>query len=102
VSRSGENVRGRPFINVLLDLISRAPVRRAAAIHPPRVAPSSTDWPKRRTARFREIASAWHMLMKGSIVSAAEGNKNAARNAKRAARLILDGWVRKCWLSAAP
>jgi hypothetical protein len=42
------------------------------------------------------------MLMKGSIVSAAEGNKNAARNAKRAARLILDGWVRKCWLLAAP
>ena len=34
------------------------------------------------------------MLMKGSIVSAGEGNKNAAREAKRAARLILDGRAR--------
>jgi hypothetical protein len=34
------------------------------------------------------------MLMKGSIVSAGEGNKNAARDAKRAAQLILDGWSR--------
>jgi hypothetical protein len=42
-----------------------------------------------------KFAQAWHMLMKGSIVSAGEGNKNAARDAKRAARLILDGWARK-------
>jgi hypothetical protein len=34
-------------------------------------------------------------LMKGSIVSAGEGNRNAAREAKCAARLILDGWKRK-------
>jgi hypothetical protein len=32
--------------------------------------------------------------MKGSIVSAGEGNRNAAREAKRAARLVLDGWER--------
>ena len=38
------------------------------------------------------FAQAWHMLMKGSIVSACEGNRNAARDAKRAAGLILDGW----------
>jgi hypothetical protein len=35
------------------------------------------------------------MLMKGSIISAGEGNRNAAREAKRAARLVLDGWERK-------
>jgi hypothetical protein len=33
------------------------------------------------------------MLMKGSIVSACEGNRNAAREAKRAARLVLEGWT---------
>ena len=32
------------------------------------------------------------MLMKGSIIAACEGNRNAARDAKRAARLVLDGW----------
>jgi hypothetical protein len=32
--------------------------------------------------------------MKGSIVSAGEGNQNAARDAKCAAQLILDGWQR--------
>jgi hypothetical protein len=35
------------------------------------------------------------MLMKGSIVSACEGNRSAAREAKRAAQLIFDGWPRK-------
>jgi hypothetical protein len=32
-----------------------------------------------------KFAQAWHMLMKGSIVSAGEGNRNAARDAKCAA-----------------
>jgi hypothetical protein len=35
------------------------------------------------------------MLMKRSIVSACEGNRNAARDAKRAARMILSGWARR-------
>jgi hypothetical protein len=34
------------------------------------------------------------MLMKGSIVSACEGHRNAALDAKRAARLVVDGWPR--------
>jgi hypothetical protein len=33
-------------------------------------------------------------MMMGSIIAAAEGNKNAARDAKRAGRLVLDGWAR--------
>jgi len=33
--------------------------------------------------------------MKGSIVSACEGNRNAAREAKYAARLVLDNWKRQ-------
>jgi transcription initiation factor TFIIIB Brf1 subunit/transcription initiation factor TFIIB len=42
-----------------------------------------------------KFAQAWHMLMKGSIVSAGEGNRNAARDVKCAAQLILDGWQRE-------
>ena len=34
-----------------------------------------------------KFAQAWHMLMEGSIVSAGEGNRNAARDAKCAAHL---------------
>jgi hypothetical protein len=32
------------------------------------------------------------MLMKWAIIAACEGNRNAAHDAKRAARLVLDGW----------
>ena len=41
------------------------------------------------------FAQVWHMLMKGSIVSACEGNEKSAREAKRAANLVIDGWPGK-------
>lgn len=38
-----------------------------------------------------EFACSWHILMKGSIISAVEGDRNAARRAQRmAVRLIED------------
>jgi hypothetical protein len=45
-----------------------------------------------KPARTRKFAQAWHMLMKGSIIAAGEGNRNAARDAKCAA--LLEGWER--------
>jgi len=36
------------------------------------------------------FARSWHILMKGSIVSAAEGDLDAARLAKTTARLVLE------------
>jgi hypothetical protein len=42
-----------------------------------------------------KFAQVWHMLMKGSIIAAGEGNRNAAREAKYAARLVLNGWMIK-------
>ena len=39
-----------------------------------------------------KFAQIWHMLMKGSIVSAREGNRNAAREAKQAARIVIRNW----------
>ena len=41
------------------------------------------------------FASTWHILMKGSIVAACEGNRDAARHAQGAARSVLDGWERR-------
>ena len=87
---------GCSFINVLLESNADSPVRHAAAVH------LSKIWAIVRAlandANLREpekFAQAWHMLMKGSIVSACEGNRNAAREAKCAARFIIDGWPRK-------
>ena len=37
-----------------------------------------------------EFALSWHILMKGSIVSAAEGDVGAARRAKAMARCLID------------
>jgi AcrR family transcriptional regulator len=36
------------------------------------------------------FARSWHILMKGSIISAAEGDANAARRAQSMARLVID------------
>ena len=39
-----------------------------------------------------EFCEVWHMLMKGATIAAAEGNRAAALQARRAARLILEHW----------
>jgi AcrR family transcriptional regulator len=86
---------GCSFVNVLLESSADSPVRRAAAEHLSKI--RAIIRRLARAANLREpekFAQAWHMLMKGSIVSACEGNRNAARDAKRAARLIIDGWAR--------
>ena len=49
--------------------------------------------PPRRGCCLRDPASfahSWHILMKGSIVSAAEGDLEAARRAQSIGRLLID------------
>jgi AcrR family transcriptional regulator len=90
------NFEGCSFINVLLESKADSPVHRAASAHLSKIRAMvralANDAKLREPEKF---AQAWHMLMKGSIVSACEGNRNAAREAKCAAQLILDGWLRK-------
>lgn len=87
---------GCSFINVLLESKTDSPVHRAAVIHLAKIRAIIRDLAEQANLRTPErFAQAWTMLMKGSIVSACEGNRNAARDAKRAARLVLDGWKRK-------
>ena len=87
---------GCSFINVLLESGADSPVRRAAAVHLAKiraiVRALAEDANLREPDKFAQV---WHMLMKGSIIAACEGNRNAAREAKCAARLILDGWKRR-------
>jgi AcrR family transcriptional regulator len=86
---------GCSFINVLLESEADSPVRRAAAIHLSKIRAIVRDLAREAALSDPEqFAQAWHMLMKGSIVSAGEGNRNAARHAKRAAELVLKNWPR--------
>lgn len=88
-----KSFEGCSFINVLLESKKGSPVRRAAADHLVKIRVIVQDLAKDAGLKEPEkFAQAWHMLMKGAIVAAGEGNLNAAREAKRAAALILDGW----------
>lgn len=87
---------GCAFVNVLLEATPRSPVRRAAARHLSNIRGILRGLAEEAgLADAARFADAWHMLMKGSIVSAGEGNLQSARTAKRAAKLILDGWPRR-------
>ena len=86
---------GCSFINILLESKADSPVHKAAAIHLAKIRAIVRNLADEANLRDPDtFAQAWHMLMKGSIVAAGEGNRNAARDAKRAASLVLDGWKR--------
>ena len=90
-----KSFEGCSFINVLLESKADSPVREAAAIHLAKIRAIVCGLAKEAKLREPEkFARVWHMLMKGSIVSAGEGNRNAAREAKYAARFVLSGWKR--------
>jgi AcrR family transcriptional regulator len=87
---------GCTFINVLLESEPGSAVRKAAALHLKKIRAILHELAVEAGLQDPEqFAQAWHMLMKGSIVAAGEGNKNAARDGKRAATLVLDGWPRR-------
>jgi AcrR family transcriptional regulator len=91
-----KSFEGCSFINVLLESREGSPVREAAAIHLAKIRAIVRDLAEEANLREPErFAQAWHMLMKGSIVSAGEGNRNAACDAKYAAQLVLKGWKRR-------
>jgi len=90
-----KSFEGCSFINVLLESKTGSPVHHAAVIHLARIRAIVRGLAEEANLREPEkFAQVWHMLMKGSIVSAGEGNRNAAREAKYAAQLVLDGWKR--------
>jgi hypothetical protein len=73
-----------------------SPVRQAAAIHLAKIRAIVRGLAEEANLQEPEkFAQVWHMLMKGLIVSAGEGNRNAARDAGCAAQLVLKGWKRR-------
>ncbi len=87
---------GCSFVNVLLESEPQSTVRKASADHLAKIRAIVREFADEAgLADPEEFAQAWHMLMKGSIVAAGEGNLEAARHAKRAAQLVLNGWQRR-------
>jgi len=86
---------GCSFINVLLETESHSPVRKAAAKHLENIRAIVREFAvEARLEDASSFAKAWHILMKGSIVAAGEGERDSAKVAMRAARAILQTWPR--------
>jgi AcrR family transcriptional regulator len=78
------------FVNVLLELGSDHPAGRASARYLENIRTVVRKLAEEAELRdVEEFARRWHILMKGSIVSAAEGDRHAAGRAKAVARLLI-------------
>jgi AcrR family transcriptional regulator len=87
---------GCSFINVLLQAERGSPVGQAAAMQLAEIrtviAALAAEAGLADAERF---AQAWHILMKGSIVAAGEGQRDAAKVAQEMGRVVLAGWPRR-------
>jgi len=86
-----EDFEGCSFINVLLEIADQSsPVRRATVEH---LATIRSFLQGLATAAGvgdpEDFACSWHILMKGSIVAAGEGDRDAALRAQAIGKLLL-------------
>jgi AcrR family transcriptional regulator len=82
---------GCSFVNVLLEMPDRSsPLNRASAEHLATIRAFLERLAREAGVRDPEgVARQWHILMKGSIVAAGEGDREAARRAKELGTLLL-------------
>lgn len=81
---------GCSFINILLEYPLGHPIHDRAAAHLANIRSILKEFAGAAgIADTQAFADTWHIMMKGSIVAACEGNHDAAREAKVAARLFL-------------
>jgi AcrR family transcriptional regulator len=79
------------FINVLLEMGPQHPAGDASVEYLDHIRSIVRRFADEAGLRDTEsFARSWHILMKGSIVSAAEGDLEAARRGKAMARLLID------------
>jgi AcrR family transcriptional regulator len=88
---ANDDFEGCSFINVLLEFDEREhAVRQATAKHLRTIRAFLRELAAEAGAVDPEaLAHQWHILMKGSIVAAAEGDREAARRAKEIGDLLL-------------
>ena len=86
-----DDFEGCSFINVLLEFDQRDhPVRLATAAHLAAIRGLLKEFAEEAGVRDPDdFASEWHILMKGSIVAAGEGDRMAARRARGLGGLLL-------------
>jgi AcrR family transcriptional regulator len=86
-----DQFEGCSFVNVLLEMGPKHPAGEASVRHLENirsiVSGLAEEAGLREPANF---ARSWHILMKGSIVQAAEGDVDAAQRAKAMARLLIE------------
>jgi AcrR family transcriptional regulator len=87
-----EDFEGCSFINVLLEMNDRGtPIGRASADHLQNIRSILHTLATEAGLRDPEqFAHSWHILMKGSIVAAGEGDRQAAKRAQAMARLLIE------------
>jgi AcrR family transcriptional regulator len=86
-----DQFEGCSFVNVLLELGPRHPAGKASVRHLENIRSIVSGLAEEAGLRDpAEFALSWHILMKGSIVQAAEGDLDAAQRAKAIARLLID------------
>jgi AcrR family transcriptional regulator len=79
------------FINVLLEMGPAHPTGRASVQHLENIRTIVSRLAEEAGLRDPDaFARSWHILMKGSIVSATEGDAEAAQRARSMARLLID------------
>jgi AcrR family transcriptional regulator len=86
-----DDFEGCSFINVLLEMGPQHSAGRASVRHLENI--RSIVAARAAQANLRDpesFARSWHILMKGSIVSAAEGDRDAAPRAQAMARALIE------------
>jgi AcrR family transcriptional regulator len=87
-----EDFEGCSFINVLLEMNDRrTPIGKASAEHLNTIRSIIRSLADEAGLREPEqFAHSWHILMKGSIVAAGEGDRDAAARAQAMGRLLIE------------
>ena len=87
-----DDFEGCSFINLLLEIDDRQhPLHRAAARHLSNIRAFLKELAEEAGVRDPDgFSRRWHILMKGSIVAAGEGDRGAARAAQDIGRQLLD------------
>ena len=86
-----EDFEADSFVNVLLELGPTHPAGRASIEHISNVRAIITQLAEEAGLRATEsFTRSWHILMKGSIVCAAAGDREAGKRAQAMAKLLIE------------
>lgn len=86
-----ENFAGCSFINVLVEMGAEHALGRASIGYLANIRRIVCDWAKQAGLwEPEQFAQSWHILMKGSIIAAVEGDTRAAHRAKQMAGWLID------------